>query len=80
MQNFSIIASPLTKLLRKNVKFVWNKECLCSFEELNACLTSTSVLTLLVTKLEYVVYSDASRNGLGCVLMQQGKVVVYASR
>ena len=30
--------------------------------------------------LEYVIYSDASRNGLGCVLMQQGKVVAYASR
>ena len=80
MQNFSIIASPLTKLLRKNVKFVWNEECQGSFDELKACLTSASVLTLPVMGLEYVVYSDASRNGLGCVLMQQGKVVAYASR
>ena len=80
MQNFSIIASPLTKLLRKNVKFVWNEECQGSFDELKACLTSASVLTLLVTGLEYVIYNDASRNGLGCVLMQQGKVVAYASR
>ena len=80
VQNFSIIASPLTKLLRKNVKFFWNEECQGSFNELKACLTSTSVLTLPVTGLEYVVYSDASRNGLGCVLMQQGKVVAYASR
>ena len=80
VQNFSIIASPLTKLLRKNVKFVWNKECQGSFDELKACLTSASVLTLPVIGLEYIVYSDASRNGLGCVLMQQGKVVAYASR
>ena len=80
MQNFSIIASPLTKLLRKNVKFVWNEECQGSFDELKACLTSASILTLPVMGLEYVVYSDASRNGLGCVLMQQGKVVAYASR
>ena len=79
MQNFSIIASPLTKLLRKNVKFVWNEECQCSFDELKACLTSASVLTLPVMGLEYVVYSNASKNGLGCVLMQQGKVVAYAS-
>ena len=69
MQNFSIIASPLTKLLKKNVNFVWNEECQGSFDELKACLTSASVLTLPVTGLEYVVYSDASRNGLGCVLM-----------
>ena len=79
VQNFSIIASPLTKLLRKNVKFVWNEECQGSFDELKICLTSTSVLTLPMMGLEYVVYSDASRNGLGYVLMQQGKVVAYTS-
>ena len=43
-------------------------------------MTSASVLTLPVMGLKYVIYSDASRNGLGCVLMQQGKVVAYASR
>ena len=48
VQNFSIIASPLTKLLRKNVKFVWNEECQGSFDELKAFLTSASVLTLPV--------------------------------
>ena len=48
MQNFSIITSPLTKMLRKNVKFVWNEECQDSFDELKACLTSASVLTLPV--------------------------------
>ena len=62
------------------MKFVWNEECQGSFDELKACLTSASVLTLPVMGLEYVVYSDAFRNGLGCVLMQQGKVVAYASR
>ena len=79
MQNFSIIASPLRKLIRKNVKFVWKEECQGSFDELKACLTSASVLTLPVTGLEYVVYGDASGNGLGYVLMQQGKVVAYTS-
>ena len=80
VQNFSIIDSPLTKLLRKNIKFVLNEECQDSFDELKACLTSASVLTLPMMGLEYVVYSDVSRNGLGCVLMQQGKVVAYAFR
>ena len=61
------------------MKFLWNEECQGSFDELKACLTSAWVLTLLVMGLEYVVYSDVSRNGLGCVLIQQGKVVAYAS-
>ena len=70
----------MKKLLRKNVKFVWNEECQDSFDELKACLTSASVLKLPMMGLEYIVYSHASRNGLGCVLMKQGKVVAYASR
>ncbi|XP_055960122.1 uncharacterized protein LOC130014968 [Mercurialis annua] len=80
VKNFYIIASPLTKLLRKDVKFVWIQQCQNSFDALKDCLTSASVLTLPVTGLGYVVYSDASKNGLGCVLMQQRKVIGYASR
>ena len=80
VQDFSIIASPLTKLLRKNTKFEWTTECQESFEKLKACLTSAPVLTLPSRNGGYVVYSDASRTGLGCVLMQHGKVIAYASR
>ena len=80
VQDFSIIASPLTKLLRKNTKFEWTTECQESFEKLKACLTSAPVLTLPSSNGGYVVYSDASRKGLGCVLMQHGKVIAYASR
>ena len=80
VQNFSIIASLLTKLLRKNTKFVWNDECQDSFNELKACLTSVLVLTLPLMGLEYIMYSDASRNSLGYVLVQQRKVVAYTSR
>ncbi|WCJ39071.1 Transposon Tf2-6 polyprotein [Euphorbia peplus] len=80
VKDFSIIAAPLTKLLKKNAKFEWNNECQESFEKLKACLTSAPVLTLPTSNCGYVVYSDASRKGLGCVLMQNGKVVAYASR
>ena len=80
VQDFSIIASPLTKLLRKNTKFEWTTECQESFEKLKACLTSAPVLTFPSGNGGYVVYSDASRKGLGCVLMQHGKVIAYASR
>ncbi|KAJ8761995.1 hypothetical protein K2173_006597 [Erythroxylum novogranatense] len=80
VEGFSIIATPLTKLLRKNQKFVWSDECQRSFEELKHRLTSAPVLTLPTGEGSYTVYSDASRKGLGCVLMQGDKVIAYASR
>ncbi|KAJ8758508.1 hypothetical protein K2173_000229 [Erythroxylum novogranatense] len=75
-----MIAAPLTKLLRKNHKFVWSDECQQSFEELKHRLTSAPVLALPIGEGSYTVYSDASRKGLGCVLMQEDKVIAYASR
>ncbi|KAG8473004.1 hypothetical protein CXB51_034923 [Gossypium anomalum] len=80
VNGFSIIAAPMTRLLRKNVKFEWTKECQQSFEELKKLLIEAPVLVQPESGKEFVVYSDASRNGLGCVLMQEGKVVAYASR
>ncbi|PRQ45918.1 putative nucleotidyltransferase, Ribonuclease H [Rosa chinensis] len=80
VQDFSKIATPLTRLTRKGVKFVWSEECEQSFQELKGRLTSAPVLVLPDDSGEYVVYSDASRQGLGCVLMQHGNVIAYASR
>ncbi|KAK4384472.1 Retrovirus-related Pol polyprotein from transposon [Sesamum angolense] len=51
-----------------------------SFEELKKRLTSAPILALPSGDGGYVVYTDASRQGLGCVLMQHGKVIAYASR
>ena len=51
-----------------------------SFDKLKAFLTEAPVLTQLTCSKEYVIFSDASLHGLGCVLMQEGKVVAYASR
>ena len=51
-----------------------------SFEKLKAFLTETPVLTQSTYDKEYVIFSDASLNGLECVLMQESKVVAYASR
>ena len=59
VQDFSIIAAPLTTLLRKNVKFVWTKECQESFEKLKNCLTSAPILTLPTDGGEFMIYSDA---------------------
>ena len=54
--------------------------CQQSFEELKGRLTSTPVLALPNGRDGFVVYSDASRQGLGCVLMQNDRVIAYASR
>jgi hypothetical protein len=69
IEGFSTIASPLTKLTRKEVKFIWSKECEESFQELKERLTSAPVLTLALGTEGFVVYSNASKRGLGCVLM-----------
>ncbi|WMV50041.1 hypothetical protein MTR67_043426, partial [Solanum verrucosum] len=64
----------------KEVKFIWDDKCQESFETLKSLLTQAPILTLPIEGKEHVVYSDASHNGLGCVLMQEGKVISYASR
>ena len=77
---FSVIASSLTRLIRKGVKFEWDDKCQSSFERLKEILVKAPVLNQPTLGRDYTMYSDASRRGLGCVLMQDGKVVVYASR
>ncbi|KAL0543840.1 hypothetical protein IC582_018945 [Cucumis melo] len=78
--NFSRIATPLTQLTRKGAPFVWSKACEDSFQNLKQKLVTAPVLTVPDGSGSFVIYSDASKKGLGCVLMQQGKVVAYASR
>ena len=68
-EGFSKLAAPLTKLTRKEENFVWSEACQQSFNELKWKLTSAPVLTLLSRQDGYIVYCDASRQGLGCVLM-----------
>ncbi|XP_052882700.1 uncharacterized protein LOC128291568 [Gossypium arboreum] len=79
VDGFSLIAAPLTKLLGKGVLFVWIDAQQESFEKLKFILIQALVLIQPETRKEFVVDSDASHVGLGCVLMQDGKVVAYAS-
>ena len=79
MKDFSTIALPLTKLTRKDVPFVWSEECDQSFQQLKYLLTHAPILALPNDGGNFKFYSDASLNGLGCVLMQHGKVIAYAS-
>jgi hypothetical protein len=80
IKDFSKIAKPMTWLLEKNKNFDWTEECQVSFEELKKRLTSAPVLILPDITKKFDIYCDASRQGLGCVLMQGGQVVSYASR
>ncbi|KAL4038666.1 hypothetical protein IC575_002289 [Cucumis melo] len=80
VENFFRIATTLTQLTRKGAPFVWSKACEDSFQNLKQKLVTAPVLTVPDGSGSFVIYSDASKKGLGCVLMQQGKVVAYASR
>jgi hypothetical protein len=80
IEGFSKIARPMTTLLAKKVEFKWTPACQESFEMLKKKLTTTPLLVLPDVHKPFSVYCDASYTGLGCVLMQEGKVVAYSSR
>nr|ABD28305.1 RNA-directed DNA polymerase (Reverse transcriptase) [Medicago truncatula] len=80
IEGFSKLALPLTQLTCKGKTFVWDVHCEKSFGELKKRLTTAPVLILPKSDEPFVVYCDASKLGLGGVLMQEGKVVAYASR
>jgi ribonuclease HI len=80
IQDFSKITKPMTRLLEKGKVFKWTQDCQASFEELKKYLTMAPVLVLPDLSKKFDIYCDGSRRGLGCVLMQEGLVVSYASR
>ncbi|KAJ9556097.1 hypothetical protein OSB04_010711 [Centaurea solstitialis] len=79
-QDFSKIAVPLTRLMKKSEPYIWGSEQQMTFETLRRKLCEAPVLTLPDGVEDMTVYCDASRLGLGCVLMQRGRVIAYASR
>ncbi|XP_071676908.1 uncharacterized protein [Lolium perenne] len=80
VEGFSSIARPLTQLLKKDKKFEWTDKCEASFQELKKRLVTAPVLTMPDITKDFDVYCDASKLGLGSVLMQEGKVIAYLSR
>ncbi|GJZ70600.1 putative reverse transcriptase domain-containing protein [Tanacetum coccineum] len=80
IENFSKIAKPLTLLTQKNKTYVWGDEQEEAFRILKEKLCISPVLALPDGPDDFVVYCDASKLGSGCVLMQKGKVISYASR
>jgi hypothetical protein len=70
----------MMELLAKGNTFEWTPKRETSFQELKKRLTTAPVLTMLDMEKPFSIYCDASGQGLGCVLMQDGYVVAYASR
>jgi hypothetical protein len=77
---FSRIVHAITSLQRKGKKFQWTKECESSFQQLKKFLTSAPILKIADLDKDYVVFTDACKEGLGGVLSQEGFVICYESR
>jgi ribonuclease HI len=77
---FSRIAHAITSLQRKGKKFQWVEQCESSFQQLKQLLTSAPILRIVDPSKNYVVCTDACKEGLGGVLSQEGFVVCYESR
>jgi hypothetical protein len=79
-ERFSEISKPMTELLEKGKTFEWTPRHEASFQELKKRLTTSPVLTMPDMEKPFSIYCDASGQGIGYVLMQDGHVVAYASR
>ncbi|GJZ14071.1 reverse transcriptase domain-containing protein [Tanacetum coccineum] len=80
IEGFSKIAKPLTKLTQENKKYIWGENQESAFQLLKQKLCEAPILVLPEGNDDFVVYCDASHQGLGAVLMQREKVIAYASR
>ncbi|KAK8921802.1 hypothetical protein KSP39_PZI019922 [Platanthera zijinensis] len=80
VKGFSSLAAPLTRLTQKHARFEWTDQCEQAFSELKQRLCSAPVLALPSDRLDFSVYTDASGVGLGCVLMQDDRVIAYGSK
>ncbi|GJX73446.1 putative reverse transcriptase domain-containing protein [Tanacetum coccineum] len=80
IEGFSKIAKTMTKLTQKGVKFDWGDKQEAAFQLLKQKLCSAPILALPEGSEDFIAYCDASKKGLGAVLMQREKVISYASR
>jgi hypothetical protein len=80
IEGFSKRTKTMTELLGKDKKFEWTAKCESSFQELKQRLTIAPVLIMPDMEKQFLIYCDASGKGLGCILMQDGHVVAYASQ
>jgi hypothetical protein len=75
---FSKISKPIIELLRKGNKYVWSKDFDEAFQTLKKLLTTSPVLAQPDITKPFDIYCDASDTSLGCILMQEGRVISYS--
>jgi hypothetical protein len=75
IEGFSKITKPMTVLFEKDKKFKWTPTCAASFQELKKRLMTAPILVMPDMEKSFSIYCDVSRQGLGCVLMQDCRVV-----
>ncbi|WVZ80535.1 hypothetical protein U9M48_028004 [Paspalum notatum var. saurae] len=80
IKDFSKMAKPMTSLTKKNAKYSWSPNCEEAFQSLKISLTTAPVLAQPDVTKPFDVNCDAFSNGLGCVLLQEGRVIAYSSR
>jgi hypothetical protein len=80
VERFSKIVKPITTLQHKGVRFECTEECDSAFNELKRLLTSVPILQVSDMEKDFTVYTDASKQGLGAMLMQDGGMIAYALR
>ena len=72
VKGFSKIAGPITELQKKNKKFVCTEKCTEAFRRLKELFTTVAILKVPDMDVDFLVCTDASKEGLGGVLMQDG--------
>jgi hypothetical protein len=80
IEEFSKIAYPITSLQKKGTKFNWSEKYQDSFNKLKGLLTTATILKVTDPDKDFTICVDASREGLGGVLTQEGHVICYESR
>jgi hypothetical protein len=80
VDGFLKIANPITELQKKNKKFVWIEKCAEAFQRLKELLMTTPILKVPDMDANFLICTDASKEGLGEVLMQYSRVIAYILR
>jgi len=80
IRHFAIIAKPLTNLLKKGAYFVWTSDHQLAFDTLKQAMSSAPVLAIPDFTKPFAIETDASNNGVGAVLLQQGHPLAFISK
>lgn len=74
------ITAPLRELLKKNVIFAWTEQHAKAIDEIKKQVIESQILVPFDTNKSIIIQCDASKNGLGCCMLQDGKPISFASR